>query len=120
LEKIGIDNKKAHPPMWIGEAAKKKMLRLLKHGNQQITVIHDKGFARINLPGLRVELNLPWITRVYHNTSFASDNCKGLPGNYPVKVGQVVDLGKGFLGEDPGNQQKVRLMAYRGKGHKVV
>lgn len=50
--------------MWIGEAAKKKMLRLLKYGNQQITIIHDKGFAQISLLGLRVELNLPWITKV--------------------------------------------------------
>jgi hypothetical protein len=96
------------------------LLSLLKRPNQQITCINDRGVARISLiKQLRLD-DLRFITRVCHNTYFASDKYKGLLRDYAIKEGGLVDLGEGRLGKDPKNQAPVRLIVYRGKGHQAA
>jgi hypothetical protein len=93
------------------------LLSLFKRGKQQITCINDRGFARISLiKQLRLH-DLHFITRVCHNTYFASDKYSGLLRDYVIKEAGLVDLGAGCLGKDPNNQAPVRLIVYRGKGH---
>jgi hypothetical protein len=38
--------------------------------------------------------------------------------DYQIKEGSLVDLGEGELGKDPKNQARLRLIVYRGRGHK--
>jgi hypothetical protein len=53
------------------EQALSSLLRLFKRGNQQITCINGRGFARISLiKQLRLH-DLRFITRVCHNTYFS-------------------------------------------------
>ena len=44
---------------------------------------------------------------------------KGLLRDYLIKEGALVDLGEGELGKDPKNQARLRLVVYRGPGHKA-
>jgi Transposase DDE domain len=91
------------------------LLSLLKRPQQQITCINDRGFARISLiKQLRLD-DLRFITRVCHNTYFASPKYQGLLRDYPIKEGDLIDLGEGTLGKDVKNQAQVRLVVYRGK-----
>lgn len=96
------------------------LLSLIKHPNQQITCINDRGFARLSLLKQLKEYNLRFITRVCHNTYFASANYSGLLRDYEIKEGELIDLEGGVLGKDKKNQQKVRLVVYRGRGHKAA
>jgi len=96
------------------------LLSRLKRQGQQITCINDRGFARISLvKQLRLD-GLRFITRVCHNTYFVSDQYQGLLRDYALKEGHLVDLGEGQLGKDPKNQARVRMIVYRGKGHKAA
>ena len=95
------------------------LLSLLRRSNQQITCINDRGFARISLVKQFVEGNLRFITRVCHNTYFSSSKYKGLLRDYQIKEGRLVDLGEGELGKDKKNQARLRLVVYRGRGHKA-
>lgn len=95
------------------------LLSLLKGPNQQITCINDRGFARISLLKRLSQYHLHFITRVCHNTYFASDCYGGLLRDYQIKEGGLVDLGEGLLGKSVKNQVRVRLVVYRGKGHKA-
>jgi hypothetical protein len=96
------------------------LLSLRKRRGQQITGINDRGFARISLiKQLRLD-GLRFITRVCHNTYFASDKYQGLLRDYAMKGGELVDLGEGWLGKDHKNQARVRLVVYRGRGHKAA
>jgi hypothetical protein len=96
------------------------LLSLLKRPNQQITCINDRGFARISLVKQLRERNLHFITRVCHNTYFSSSKYEGLLRDYQIKEGELVELGEGLLGKDPKNQARVRLIVYRGRGHKAA
>jgi hypothetical protein len=96
------------------------LLSLLRRTNQQITCINDRGFARISLVKQFLQLNLRFITRVCHNTYFSSSKYKGLLRDYCVKEGSLVDLGEGELGKDKNNQARLRLIVYRGRGHKAA
>jgi len=96
------------------------LLSLLRRANQQITCINDRGFARISLIKYLRQHDLRFITRVCHNTYFASDKYKGLLRDYALTEGSLIDLGEGLLGKDPKNQARVRLLVYRGKGHKAA
>jgi Transposase DDE domain len=96
------------------------LLSLLKRPGQQITCINDRGFARISLIKQFHQDGLRFITRVCHNTYFASDQYQGLLRDYAIKGGGLVDLGEGWLGKDRKNQAPVRLVVYRGRGHKAA
>lgn len=96
------------------------LLSLFKRPDQQITCINDRGFARISLVKQLRQDKLRFITRVCHNTYFANDRYQGLLRDYAIKEGGLVDLGEGRLGKDPKNQARVRLIAYRGKGHQAA
>lgn len=96
------------------------LLSLLRRPNQQITCINDRGFARISLVKQLRQRRLRFITRVCHNTYFSSSKYKGLLRDYQIKEGIVVDLGEGELGKDPKNQARLRLVVYRGRGHKAA
>jgi hypothetical protein len=96
------------------------LLSLLKRPNQQITCINDRGFARISLLKHLRQDGLRFITRVCHNTYFASPQYQGLLRDYAIKEGGLVDLGEGQLGKDSKNQARVRLLVYRGRGHKAA
>jgi len=96
------------------------LLSLFKRAQQQITCINDRGFARISLiKQLRLH-DLHFITRVCHNTYFASAKYCGLLRDYVIPAGGLMDLGEGTLGKDPKNQARVRLVVYRGKGHQAA
>lgn len=95
------------------------LLSLLKRPHQQITCIHDRGFARISLIKHLRQYDLRFITRICHNTYFASHKYGGLLRNYQSKEGGLADLGEGLLGKDPKNQARVRLIVYRGRGHQA-
>jgi len=96
------------------------LLSLLRHSNQQITCINDRGFARVSLvKQLRLH-QLRFITRVSHNTYFSSPKYQGLLRDYEIKEGWLVDLGEGELGKDLKNQARLRLIVYRGRGHKAA
>jgi hypothetical protein len=95
------------------------LLSLLRGPNQQITCINDRGFARISLLKRLSDYHLHFITRVCHNTYFASQKYQGLLRDYQIKEGELVDLGEGLLGKSVKNQVRVRLIVYRGKGHKA-
>jgi hypothetical protein len=76
------------------------LLSLLRRSNQQITCINGRGFARIS-PVKQLRLRqLRFITRVCHNTYFASKPYEGLLRDYAIKEGGLVDLGEGVLGKD--------------------
>ena len=96
------------------------LLGLLRHSNQQITCINDRGFARISLVKQFAQRNLRFITRVCHKTYFSSPKYKGLLREYQIKEGSLVDLGEGELGKDPKNQARLRLIVYRGGGQKAA
>ena len=96
------------------------LLSRLKRPQQQITCINDRGFARISLIKQLDQDDLRFITRVCHNTYFASDKYSGLLRDYQIKEGGLVELGEGVLGKDRKNQARVRLVAYRGRGHKAA
>src|SRR6185503_10520125 len=83
------------------------LLGLLRHSNQQMTCINDRGFARISLVKQFAQRNLRFITRVCHNTYFSSPKYKGLLREYQIKEGSLVDLGEGELGKDPKNQARL-------------
>jgi hypothetical protein len=95
------------------------LLSLLKRPGQLITCIKDRGFARISLLKKMSQWKLHFLTRVCHNTYFASPQYQGILRDYKIKPGQVVDLGEGILGKDSKNQVKVRLIVYLGRGHKA-
>ena len=95
------------------------LLSLLRGSNQQITCINDRGFARISLVKQLRLRGLRFITRVCHNTYFSSSKYQGLLRDYQIKEGCLVDLGEGALGKDPKNQARLRLLVYRGRGHKA-
>ena len=95
------------------------LLSLLKRESQQITCINDRGFARISLVKQLRLRGLRFITRVCHNTYFRSQKYQGLLRDYTIKQGGLIDLGEGVLGKDPNNQAKLRLIVYRGYGHKA-
>jgi hypothetical protein len=95
------------------------LLSLLRRSNQQITCINDRGFARISLVKQLRLRGLRFITRVCHNTYFSSSKYQGLLRDYQIKEGCLVDLGEGALGKDPKNQARLRLLVYRGRGHKA-
>jgi Transposase DDE domain len=95
------------------------LLSLLRRPGQQITCINDRGFARISLVKQLRLRGLRFITRVCHNTYFSSQNYQGLLRDYQIKEGCLVDLGEGELGKDPKNQARLRLIVYRGSGHKA-
>ena len=95
------------------------LLSLLRRSNQQMTCINDRGFARISLVKQFSQLRLRFITRVCHNTYFSSPKYKGLLRDYQIKEGSLVDLAEGDLGKDPKNQARLRLIVYRGRGHKA-
>ena len=96
------------------------LLSLLKHTNQQITCIKDRGFSRISLLKKMDDLKLHFITRVCHNTYFASEKYQGILRDFQIRAGQMIELGEGLLGKDKKNQIKVRLIAYLGRGHKAA
>lgn len=96
------------------------LLSLLRRSNQQITCINDRGFARISLVKQLRQRQLRFITRVCHNTYFSSEKYRGLLRDYQIKEGGLVDLGEGELGKDPKNQARLRLIVYRGRGHKAA
>ena len=96
------------------------LLSLLRRENQQITCINDRGFARISLVKQFLQHDLRFITRVCHNTYFASSKYEGLLRDYSVKEGSLADLGEGELGKDKKNQARLRLIVYRGRGHKAA
>ena len=102
------------------EAAFFSLLSLLKGPLQQITCINDRGFARISLLKELCQKKLHFITRVCHNTYFASQSYQGLLRDFRIKEGELVDLGEGSLGKNPKNQVGVRMVVYRGKGHKAA
>jgi hypothetical protein len=95
------------------------LLSLLKRSNQQITCINDRGFARISLVKQLRLRDLRFITRICHNTYFSSEKYQGLLRDYQIKEGGLVDLEEGVLGKDAKNQARLRLIVYRGKGHKA-
>ena len=95
------------------------LLALVRRSNQQITCINDRGFARISLVKQLRQRNLRFITRVCHNTYFSSAKYQGLLRDYTIKEGGLDDLGEGELGKDKKNQAKLRLIVYRGRGHKA-
>ena len=96
------------------------LLSLLKRAGQQITCIKDRGFARISLLKKMDEWKLHFITRVCHNTYFASEKYQGILRDCAIKEGELVDFGEGLLGKDKKNQTALRLIAYRGRGHKAA
>ena len=96
------------------------LLSLLKRSNQQITCINDRGFARISLVKQLRLRGLRFITRVCHNTYFSSPTYQGLLRDYQIEEGGLVDLREGVLGKDPKNQARLRLIVYRGRGHKAA
>jgi len=96
------------------------LLSLLRRENQQITCINDRGFARISLVKQLRLRGLRFITRVCHNTYFSSPKYQGLLRDYQIKEGGLVDLGEGELGKSEKNQAQLRLIVYRGKGHKAA
>jgi Transposase DDE domain len=96
------------------------LLALLRRPNQQITCINDRGFARISLVKQLRLRNLRFITRVCHNTYYSSSKYQGLLRDYQIKEGGLDDLGEGILGKDPNNQARLRLIVYRGRGHKAA
>ncbi len=96
------------------------LLSLLKGSHQQITCINDRGFARISLIKQLRSQGLRFITRVCHNTYFSSPHYQGMLRDYQIKEGGLVDLGEGELGKDPRNQARLRLVVYRGRGHKAA
>jgi hypothetical protein len=96
------------------------LLSLLRRSNQQITCINDRGFARISLVKELRQRELHFITRVCHNTYFSSPKYQGLLREYEIKEGSLIDLGEGELGKDPKNQARIRLIVYRGRGHKAA
>jgi hypothetical protein len=95
------------------------LLSLLRGSNQQITCINDRGFARISLVKQLRQHQLRFITRVCHNTYFSSPRYQGLLRDYQIKEGRLDDLGEGELGKEPKNQAHLRLIVYRGRGHKA-
>jgi hypothetical protein len=95
------------------------LLSLLRRPNQQITCINDRGFARISLVKQLRLRGLRFITRVCHNTYFSSPTYQGLLRDYQIREGCLIDLGEGELGKDPKNQARLRLVVYRGRGHKA-
>jgi hypothetical protein len=96
------------------------LLSLLKRAGQHVTCIKDRGFARISLLKKMADYHLHFLTRVCHNTYFASERYEGLLRDYQIKEGGLVDLGEGLLGKDKKNQTGVRLIVYRGRGHKAA
>jgi hypothetical protein len=94
------------------------LLSLLRRPAQQITCINDRGFARISLVKEFRQRDLRFITRVCHNTYFSSSRYRGLLREYQIKEGCLEDLGEGELGRDRKNQARLRLIVYRGRGHK--
>ena len=96
------------------------LLSLFKRADQMITCINDRGFARISLLKQLGQDHLHFITRVCHNTYFASEKYQGLLRDYAIQAGGLVDLGEGMLGKDVRNQTPVRLVVYRGKGHQAA
>jgi hypothetical protein len=95
------------------------LLSLLRRPGQQITCIKDRGFARISLLKRMSEWKLHFLTRVCHNTYFASPRYQGILRDLKIKTGQVVDLAEGRLGKDEKNQLMVRLVVYLGPGNKA-
>jgi hypothetical protein len=79
------------------------LLSLLGRSNQQITCINCRGFARISLVKQLRQHQLRFITRVCHDTYFASKTYQGLLRDYAIKEGGLVDPGEGELGKDPKN-----------------
>ena len=95
------------------------LLAMVRRSNQQITCINDRGFARISLVKQLRQHRLRFITRVCHNTYFSSSKYQGLLRDYQIKEGGLDDLGEGELGKDKKNQARLRLIVYRGRGHKA-
>jgi Transposase DDE domain len=96
------------------------LLKMLGRVGQQITAIKDRGFGRIALLQAFSAWQLHFITRVCHGTYFSNPKYQGLLKEFPLRPGDLIDLGRGQLGKDPKHQVTVRLMLYWGKGHQAA
>lgn len=96
------------------------LMRTLRRAHQQITCLKDRGFGRIDLLQKFPLWPLHVITRISHRASFQSEKFQGLLKDFRIAEGQLRELGVGLLGTQAKHQVEVRLIVYRGPGHKAA